>query len=344
MEHSNHSHPHPEPHAHSHSHVHSHAHPHAQGGRLHELRHRLHHLRKQTSMGRVALVALILYLLSGVYFVSADQQAVVLVLGRVRESRVLPGMRWTLPFPFSRVEKLKVLETKRLTVGIEAPDQVLGRGAGEVKAQFLTGDQNIINIRLAVQYLVEDPVLYLFSARDVTSVIARTVETILSSVVVRRPVDDLLTRDKIAVQNEVQTGAQELLHRFGVSISSISIESIAPPDEVLEAFRDVASAREDRERIVRESESYSNDVVPRARGEAERLRQEASSYCERKVNEALGDAARFASLATEYKKAQDVTSARLFLETMEEVLPRMKKIVVESGPGGIDLDLIQRKQ
>ena len=319
-------------------------HPHVHGGRWHRFRHELHHLRKRLDRGQALALVAALYLLSGVYFVSADQQAVVLVFGRVRESRVTPGMRWTLPYPFASVEKLKVLETKRLTVGIEAPDAVLGRGAGEVKAQFLTGDQNIINIRLAVQYLVEDPVLYLFYARDVTSVIARTAEAALSAVVMRRAVDDLLTKEKVAVQNEVQTGAQQFLHRFGVSISTVSIESISPPDEVLEAFRDVASAREDRERIVREAESYGNDVVPRARGEAERLRQEASSYCERKINEAMGDAARFTSLAAEYSKARDVTSARLYLEAMEEVLPRLKKIVVEPGRGGIDVDLIQRKQ
>src|SRR5262249_52957848 len=157
------------------------------------------------------------------------------------------------------------------------------------------------------------------------SIVARTVESSLSSVVVRRNVDDLLTKEKVAVQNEVQSQAQPFLARLGVSVSSISIESITPPDEVLEAFRDVASAREDRERIVREAESYANSVVPRARGEAERLRQEASSYCQRKIDESFGDASRFTALAAEYSKARDVTSARLFLETMEEVLPRLKK-------------------
>lgn len=288
-----------------------------------------------------------LYLLSGLYFVSADQQAVELILGKVqnRKVRSLPGIHWTWPYPIARVEKLKVRETKRLTVGIEAPDQVLGRGVGEVKAQFLTGDQNITNLRLAVQYTIEDPFQYLFAAKDVTSVIARTVEAALSSVVVRHNVDDLLTTEKVAVQQQVQRVSQSLLdsHESGVSITNVSIESIAPPDEVLEAFRDVASAREDKDRIIRQAESYANDVLPRARGEATRLMEEASSYRQRKINEAQGDASRFISLAAEYAKAREVTSARLFLETMEEVLPRLKKIIVESGPGGVDLDLIQKK-
>lgn len=351
-----HGHAHPQPHEHPHDHPHVHPHPDPRPEphpHEHAAPHRLERVRRlgdglaQRAAGlgpaRLALVALFLYLATGTYVVLADQQGVVLVFGKVRAPRVAPGIHWTLPYPIGRVEKLKVLETKRLTVGIEPPDQVLGRGAADARGQLLTGDQNIINIRLAVQYRVEDPVLYLFAARDVTAVLARSVEASLASVVVRRNVDDLLTREKVAVQNEVQTGAQELLHPFGVSLSSVSIESIGPPEEVLEAFRDVASAREDRERIVREAESYSNDLLPRARGEAERMRQEAESYTERKTQEAAGDAARFSKLAGEYRKARDVTSARLFLETMEEVLPRMKKIVVEPGATGVDVDLIQRK-
>ena len=196
-----------------------------------------------------------------------------------------------------------------------------------------------------VQYAIKDPVQYLFKTKDITSVIGKTVESLLSSVVVRRKVDDLLTTEKIMVQSEVLREGQQLLDSYecGVSISSISIESMAPPGEVLEAFRDVASAREDRERIKREADSYANDVVPKARGEAARLLAEAAGYCERKINQAIGDADRFRSLAAEYFRARDVTATRLFLEAMEEVLPRLKKIVVEPGPGGIDLDLVERK-
>lgn len=336
--------------------VHSHSHasnggvqgrvrPHlrAHEGGLGALTHRMVYLWTEWGWRRIILVLAALYLLSGFYFVFADQVGVVLVFEKVRETRVIPGIHWTWPYPWARVEKLKVMETKRLTVGVDAPDQVLGRGAGQVKAQFLTGDQNIINIRLAVQYAIKDPVQYLYSSRDVTAVIAKSVESSLSDVAVRRHVDDLLTTEKIVVQQQVQGASQEILDRYGcgVFITNISIESIAPPDEVLDAFRDVASAREDRERIMREADSYANDIVPRARGEAARLQQEADAYCQSKISEAQGDASRFSSLAAEYARAKEVTSERLFLETMEEVLPRLKKIVVE---GNIDLDLIQKKQ
>ena len=312
---------------------------------LYSLRHRWNDVLKDWGWRRLLVALVALYFASGFYFVYADQQAVVLLFGKVREKHVPPGLHWAWPSPLSRIEKAKDFETKRLTIGVEAPDQILGRGAGEAKAHFLTGDQNIINIRLVVQYAIKDPVQYLFKTKDITSVIGKTVESLLSSVVVRRKVDDLLTTEKIMVQSEVLREGQQLLDSYecGVSISSISIESMAPPGEVLEAFRDVASAREDRERIKREADSYANDVVPKARGEAARLLAEAAGYCERKINQAIGDADRFRSLAAEYFRARDVTATRLFLEAMEEVLPRLKKIVVEPGPGGIDLDLVERK-
>ncbi len=312
-------------------------------GRFYRALDRARHLAGKWGRARGLATCAALYLISGFYFVLADQQAVVIAFGKVRERRVPPGVHWTWPCPFSRVEKLKVLETKRLTVGVEAPDQVLGRATGDTSAQFLTGDQNIINIRLAVQYRIQDPARYLFNTRDVSSLLARTVESALCSVVARRKVDDLLTTGKVIVQQGVQSASQELLDRYGcgVSISSISIESMAPPGEVLDAFREVANAREDRERIKREADSYANQLVPRARGEAARLMAEAAGYCEGRINEAEGDAARFTSLAAEYVKARETTEARLYLETMEEVLPRLKKIVVE--PGGVDLDLVQRK-
>jgi modulator of FtsH protease HflK len=291
---------------------------------------------------RILAAAGFLYALSGCYFVYADQQAVVLVFESVWESRIPPGLHWTWPAPVARVEKLKVLETKRLTVGIAAPDQVLGRGAGELQAQFLTGDQNIVNIRLAVQYAIKDPVQYLFAAKDITAIVSKVAESSLSAIVVQRPIDDLLTTEKVVVQQYIQQTVQQRLDTYncGVHISSISIETIAPPEEAQESFRDVASAREDRERIQREAESYANDLLPRARGEADQMRQEAAAYSARKTNEATGDAARFSRLAAEYAKARTVTNSRLLLETMEEVLPRMKKIVVD---GSVDMILLQKK-
>jgi membrane protease subunit HflK len=146
------------------------------------------------------------------------------------------------------------------------------------------------------------------------------------------------------VQQEVHALAQELVEGYdaGISILGVSLESVAPPEAVREAFNDVASAREDRDRIVREAQSYANEVLPVARGDAERELRESEGYLESRKQRAAGDAARFRSLAAEYAKVPNETSTRLYLETMEEVLPRMDKTVVDSDARGVDLDFVRR--
>jgi membrane protease subunit HflK len=288
---------------------------------------------------------LLLYLLSGVYFVAPEQQAVVNRFGRVVAKGVTPGIHYHLPWPVEGVTKLKVLETKRLTVGVEAPDRALGRAAAENPVQYLTGDQNIITVQMAVQYAIKDPAAYLYRSQDVTQVIARAVESAFAQAIAAEPVDDILTTGKIAVQNATLQRSREILDFYGsgVFISSINIENVTPPAEVSDAFREVAGARADRDRIVNEAHGYSNDAIARAEGEADKLVSDAESYRQQRINEAEGDAARFEKLYAEYSKARDVTERRLYLEAMEEILPRVKKVVIDSsGPKSLmDLGIIK---
>lgn len=291
------------------------------------------------------LVVLFAYLLSGVYFVAPEQQAVVVRFGRVVAKGVTPGVHYSLPWPVERVYKLKVLETKRLMIGVELPDRLLGRTAVETPAEYLTGDQNLINVRLAVQYGVKDPAGYLFRAQEVTQLIAKVVEAAFAQTIAAESVDSLLTTGKIAVQNATLLRARETLDGYasGVFISSINLENVTPPAEVSEAFRESVSARADRDRIINEAHGYSNDALAKAQGEAEKLRQDAAGMRERRINEAEGDAARFTKLLAESSKAKGVTEQRLYLETMEEVLPRVKKVVIDSaGPKSLmDLGIIR---
>jgi membrane protease subunit HflK len=291
------------------------------------------------------MIALGVYLFTGLHVVSADQQALVIVCGRVKGAHIPPGIHWTWPYPFAKVERYKVRETKRISIGFQTPDQTLGLTHNPMKAQFHSGDRNIINVHLVTQFAIKDPVAYLLETRDLNALIANTVESALTSIVVRRMVDALLTTEKASVQQEVHLVSQDLLDDYGcgITILSINIESISPPEEVLEAFRDVASAREDKNRIIRQAESYANGLVPVARGEAGRIMEEAISYGQRVVNEALGDTARFASMAAEYEKVPHETMIRLYLETMEVVLPRMQKYIVESDSHAIDLDFFNRQ-
>lgn len=282
------------------------------------------------------------WLLTGVYIVPADQQAVVTRFGKVIEPRVTPGINVALPWPIDRVYKLKVQQLQRLVVGGDLPDSVLGR-AQPLASQFLTGDQNLIHMRVVVQYSVGVPAEYLFRAQEVARLVGAAVEAELARRIATRNVDAVLTTEKAAIQEEVRAAAQTRLNEYasGVLLSTVNMESVTPPPEAADAFRDVAGARADAARIVNEAHGYANDVIPRARGEAEQLLAAAEAYKQRKINEALGDAARFTEVAAEYVKASEVNGRRLYVETMEQILPKIRKLIVDSK-GNLDLTIIRR--
>lgn len=316
------------PRVHEHPHVHEHE-DHAPTGAV---------WSRRRLLGGLAL----LWLLTSIYIVPADQQAVVTRLGRVVEPRVMPGIHIALPWPVDRVTKLKVQQLQRLVVGGALSDGVLGR-TQPLLSQFLTGDQNIIHLRVVVQYSVGVPADYLFRSADVPGAVGAVAESELARRIAGRHVDAVLTTEKPAIQDEVRAAAQKLLneYRLGVLVASVSIETVAPPPEAADAFRDVASARADSARIVNESQGYANTVIPKARGEAQQLLDVAQGYKLRKINEAAGDAARFLQVAGEYARASEVNGRRLYLETLEEILPKIRKLIVDQS-GNLDLTIIRK--
>jgi modulator of FtsH protease HflK len=291
---------------------------------------------------RVIWAALAVWLLSGVFFVSTDQQAVVTRFGAVVNPRVLPGVHYALPWPLESVTKLKVNQLQRLVIGGEAPDLVLG-SSRPLASQFVTGDQNIIQMRVVVQYAVSVPANYLFRVSDVAPTTGGAVEAELARRVARSDVDAVLTTEKLAIQDAVLAGAQKRLddYRAGVRLSTVNIETVTAPPEAADAFRDVASARADTARIVSEAQSYANDLLPRARGEARQLVESAQAYRTSRINEAAGDAARFTAVAAEYAKAPQVTGSRLYIETLEQILPKIRKLIVDPK-GNLDLSIIRK--
>jgi membrane protease subunit HflK len=200
-------------------------------------------------------------------------------------------------------------------------------------------------VRTVVQYSVSTPVDYLFHAVDVGPAVRNAVEAELGRQIASRKVDEVLTTEKVAIQEVVRQRSQALVDQYGlgVAISTINIEAVSAPPEAADAFRDVASARADAARIVNEAQGYANDIVPRARGEATQLLEEAQGYKERVVNQAGGDAARFTALAREHDRNPAVTESRLFLETMEEILPRLTKTIVDDN-GNLDLTIVRRNK
>jgi membrane protease subunit HflK len=285
---------------------------------------------------------LLAWLLSGLYLVATDQQAVVTRFGKLQRIET-PGIHYHLPWPVEQIVKLTADQLQAATIGGEAADGALGR-TDPLRAQFLTGDQNIINVRAVVQYNVKAPGEYLFRSRDVAQTVGAVVESELGREIAHRPVDDVLTTEKIKIQEAVRERSQRVLdgYNVGVSIYTVNIDRTAPPDETKEAFADVAGARADAAKIVNQAEGYANDVVPRARGEAQQLLEAAEAYKQRKINEAQGDASRFTQLAQEYDKAAAVTSHRLYLEAMEQILPKIKKTIIDRQGNNVDMTIIRR--
>jgi modulator of FtsH protease HflK len=292
---------------------------------------------------RLLAGAFALWLLSGLFVVQPDRQAVVTRFGAVTEPRVYPGIHFALPWPIERVAKVRVHQLQRVVVGGDVADSVLGR-TQPLASQFLTGDQNIINMRVIVQYSVAVPVNYLYCCFDASKTVVSAVESELARRVARRGVDAVLTTEKIALQDEVLAVAQKRLNDYGAGVTLSTVnETATPPPEAADAFRDVASARADTARIVDEARGYANDLIPRARGEAKQLTESASAYLQSRVNEAQGDAARFNSVAAEYSKAAKVTGDRLYLEAMEQILPKIRKLIIDPR-GNLDLSIVRRAE
>jgi modulator of FtsH protease HflK len=284
------------------------------------------------------------WLLSGIYIVQTDQQGVVTQWGKVVEPRVFPGIHYALPWPIDSVYKLKVRELRRRVVGGDIPDTVLGR-TQTASSEFFSGDQNLLNIRVVAQYSVSNPRDFLFEAQNADRIVGLAIESELVRRVAHTKVDDILTTQKLAIQNDVLGTAQKIIdtYRTGALLSSINIESVSPPPETAEAFRSVAGARSDAFRIVNEADGYANDLVPRARGEADQLLDQAHSYSDGKINRAEGDSARFAAVAAEYRKSPQVTSTRVYLEAMEIVFPKLKKLIVDAN-SNLDLSVVGRQE
>ena len=277
------------------------------------------------------LVILIIWLLSGIYTVGPDELGVVRRFGRA--TRVTPpGIHYHLPSPIEMVDSPKVTEVRRIEVGFRTIDPGPPARYRKVlrEAQMLTGDENIVNLEIIVQYKIRDPSDFLFNIRDLERMLRHATEASIRQVVGSHDIDEVLTTGKFQVQEETKTLLQSIVDRYrsGLSILAVQLQDVHPPDEVITAFKDVASAKEDKDKLINQAKGYRNEVIPKARGEAEKKIREAEGYREERINQAKGDAQRFSRVWNEYRKAKDVTRTRLYLETMERILPGIRKVVI----------------
>jgi membrane protease subunit HflK len=285
-----------------------------------------------------------------VYTVAPEEEGVVLTFGKYTRT-TMPGLHFKWPWPVQSVELPKVTQVKRIEIGFRSQEPSR-RGSEYVdfsesetllhEAQMLTGDENVVNCSMSVQYRITNSAHYLFNFDDedeVTSTLRAVSEAALRQAVGDRPIDHALTTRKDLIQNEVALKMQELsdLYGCGVRILAVQLQDVKPPREVEQSFREVASAREKREEIINQARGYQNEQLPRAQGEAQRIVLEATGYKESRIADARGEASRFGAVAREYATSPEVTRTRMYLDAMANVLPRMKLVVIDEEAGVLNL-------
>ncbi|RJP74591.1 MAG: FtsH protease activity modulator HflK [Candidatus Abyssobacteria bacterium SURF_17] len=297
----------------------------------------------------IFLLMLLVWLIFGgpVYIVDPDEEGIIQTFGKYTSS-TSPGLHFKLPWPIQTVKLPKVTEVKRLEIGFRTKTQgppaqyrdSSNDPAMLKEAQMLTGDENVVNSSMIVQYKILDPVAYLFNVIEPDETLHDLAEAAQRQVVGNRLIDDTLTIGKTEIQFEIAAKIQSMadLYGVGVQIIAVQLQDVQPPREVANAFKDVATAKEDRDRIINTARGYQNEQIPKARGQAAQLLREAEAYERERIARAEGDASRFLALAKEYEKARSVTKERLYLETMKTVLPRFQKVIVDEQVNVINLN------
>ena len=288
----------------------------------------------------VVLAALVIWLLTGTYMVGPDEVGIVRTFGehtRIAQS----GLNWHFPVPIETVNTPKVTEVKRVEIGFRTLRNGQYRTV-EKESLMLTGDENIVDAEMIVQYKIKDPVAYLFNIVEPELTVREAAEASLRTVVGRNKIDETLTTGKFTIQEETKLQLQSILDLYesGIHVVAVQLQDVSPPKEVIGAFKDVASAKEDKNRMVNQAEGYRNDLIPKARGEAEAMIRAAEGFRESRIKRAEGDAAKFTTILQEYRKAKSITEKRLYLETMEKVLPGIEKIIIPDKDSGNILNLL----
>ncbi|MDB3873457.1 FtsH protease activity modulator HflK [Pelagibacteraceae bacterium] len=285
------------------------------------------------------IIILGLWLASGFYRVLPDEQGVVLRFGKY-VNQTQPGLHYHLPYPIETAVTPKVTRVNRIDVGYRsAADTGRATSVSDVPEEslMLTGDENIVDIDYSVFWIIKDAGKFLFNIQAPEDTVKSVAETAMREVIARYDIQSILTEGRAQVEIDTQEIMQEILDSYdsGISITQVQTQKADPPNQVIDAFRDVQAAKADKERAQNEAESYANDVIPRARGEAAQVLQQAEAYKREVVALAEGEASRFLSIYNEYRKAKTVTQERMYLETMEKVMADINKIIIdkESGSG-----------
>ncbi len=279
----------------------------------------------------IIIIAIVFIALNSFYTVAPEEIGVIRRFGKVVRT-TSPGPHFKIP-AIENVLKPQVTKVHRIEVGFKTvdPGPPARYTSIDQEALMLTGDENIVAVEFIVQFKIKDPVAFLFNVRGQRKTIRDAAEAAMREVVGKTKIGDILTQGRLEVQQETRRLLQGILDKYdtGISIVAVQLQDVLPPRQVVAAFKDVASAREDREKAVEQAEGYRNDIIPKAKGNAEKIINAAMAYREANINKAKGDVSHFLQVLKEYRKARDITQKRIYIDTMEEILGDMDKFIVD---------------
>lgn len=300
----------------------------------------------------ILLAIIAAWLSTGFYTVQPDEEAVVMRFGKYSRTGV-PGLNYKLPSPIETVEKVSVTRIRKEEIGfrssgrrITSREQLLESTVSN-ESQMLTTDENIIDINFEVQWIISDVKKFLFNVRDLTNDSSReaisvntvkgVAESAMREIIGLTKITDVLAEERSKTEQDAKTLMQNMLDTYdmGVNIVRVQLLRVDPPQEVIDAYRDVQNAKQDKEREINQAYAYRNDILPRARGEAENITQDAEAYKNSVIAKATGEAKRFETIYEQYKSAKDVTRKRMYLETMEQILDGVDKIVLDKNASNL---------
>lgn len=298
----------------------------------------------------IVIIVILVWLVSGFYQVQPNEQGVVLRFGKYADTTDA-GLHYHLPYPIEEVSKVNITQERSINLGVQEAynaSNVAGLRNGRAnnsyneelksftESHMLTGDENIVDINLTIVWKIKDAKDYLFNMRDPDQTVRVAAQSVLREIVGQSEMQPIITGDRGKIEDDTKEELQKVLNEFGsgITIVRVKLQKADPPKQVVDAFNEVQRAKADMERFKNEAEAYRNEILPKARGEAAQRIQNAQAYKEAVVNKAKGDADRFVSIYNAYKGGKEVTIKRLYLETMEDVLGKSSKVIVDPSPKG----------
>ena len=286
----------------------------------------------------IIAIIVVIYLATGIYTIGPSEVGLVKRFGR-HVATVDPGMHYHLPSPIESVVSVNILEVRKEEIGFRtvSPPPSPRYQTVETEALMLTGDGNITHVEIIVQYRVKEPELFAFNLIDPRTIVKQAAEAVLRERVATRTLDATLTEERDVIGAETLDSLQALLDSYGagITIDNVQLQDVKPPREVVSAFDDVNSARQDKEKLINQADEYALDILPRARGQAQEIGNQAEAYKQTRIKGAEGDVARFVEVLAKYELGKEVTRTRLYIEAMEEILPGMDKTVLSSDTEGV---------